>query len=105
MIYLSRTFVSEGYCYLLDFMYVRYYPSTNRISNSSDIRWRFIVDISHNEAREMACFLQHQLHNLFIHLRISLLILDEDSRRVFEDKEGFLYYIAAGCYEASTLSI
>ena len=32
VIAMSQVFVSEGYCYLMDYFQVAYYPSTNRIS-------------------------------------------------------------------------
>ena len=62
LLFVCQTFVSEGYCYLLEFMRVGYYPSTNGISNNNvkarfpDVRRRLIDDIPHNEAHEITEF-------------------------------------------------
>ena len=96
---LSHVFVSEGYCYLMDYCQIAYYPSSNRISRQGDgsryppISRTTIEELGENEYREITGFSKTQLQLLFLHLRIPDTIRDVISNRVFTGSESFLYYM------------
>ena len=99
ILHLSQACVSEGYCCMLDFMRIGYYPSRNRINRSidgarfPDVQRRRLDEIGNNEAREMTGFSLNQLSCLSLHLRIPTVIRDLGSRRTFDGEEAFLHYM------------
>ena len=99
VMYLSQALVSEGYCLLLDFMRVGYYPSTNRVTNSREgcrfpeLQRSRVNRLSQNEARTMTGFSLDQLQELLIHLRIPGQVRDEVSERWYVGEEAFLHYL------------
>ena len=76
MIKLIEILWSEGYCYLLDFVSISYYPVTNRFTrNDQGPRFRekkrmTISEIGVNEAYDMTGLSVTQLHRLYHQLRI-----------------------------------
>ena len=75
---LSQVFLSEGYCFLMDYFQVACYPSSNRISRNAQeaqflkVNRSTIKELGENEAREMTDFTKSQLFLLVTHIRMSL---------------------------------
>ena len=73
---LSQVFLSEGYCFLMDYFQVACYPSSNRISRnaqgarSPEVNRSIIKELGKNEAREMTGFTKNQLFLLAVSLSL-----------------------------------
>ena len=89
---------SEGYCYLLDYSNIAYYPSSNRFSREShgrrfpELRYQTIDGLGNNMCREMTGLSVAQIRILFTHLRLP----DElrcPGYYVFGGEEAMLHYL------------
>ena len=96
---MAQLFLSEGYCFFLEYLQIAYYPSSNRINRSS-LGNRFppkqresLSDLGENECRSMTGLSLSQLYLLREHLRIPESMCDHRSQRWFNGEAGFLHYM------------
>jgi hypothetical protein len=71
MLALSQVIYSEGYCILLDYLELAYYPVSNRTPGGfTQEEYLTIESLTEQEAHEFTGFSKRQLHRLFVHWRL-----------------------------------
>ena len=108
---MAQLFLSEGYCFFMEYLQIAYYPSSNRI-NSSTLGNRFpskqretISALGENEYRSMTGLNMSQLNLLLSHLRIPDCIRDHRSQRLFNDEASFLHYMTYNRFDITKLQL
>ena len=95
---MTKLLWSEGYCYLLDYAQIAYYPAINRITRI-ELGRRFrpkqnetIADLGNSVSFSMTGLSVAQLRQLFLHLRIPDQLIYRGYYN-FKGEEAFLHYI------------
>lgn len=98
IIQMTEIFWSEGYCYLLDFVSIAYYPVTNRFTNAHNgprfpEESRQTIDtLGNSEAKSLTGLSVNQLKRMFRQFRIPQYVRYRERYR-FLGEEAFLHYM------------
>jgi hypothetical protein len=100
---LSENVYSEGYCFLLDFLELAYYPVSKRTPEDFTDRdfeelYLTIDSLTDQDASEFTGFTKRQLHKLFLHWRLPQ-TMTYPTRATFTGEQcmiRYLYHIRKG---------